>query len=63
MWRIVHAFCDEVTIEVMMAQKRRKSYDISFKLKAVESAEKKLKEATAREFFGDDSTILSACSK
>ena len=46
----VHAFCNEVTIEVTMAQKRKKSYDISFKLKAVESAEKKLKEVAAREF-------------
>ena len=62
-WRFVHAFCDEVTIEVTMAQKRKKSYDISFKLKAVESAEKKSKEAAAREFCVDDSTIRSACSK
>lgn len=35
-----------------MAQKR-KSFDVSFKLKAVETAEKKSKEAAAREFGVD----------
>ena len=53
----VHVFCDEVTIEVTievtMAKKRKKLYDISFKLKAVESKEKKSKEAAAREFGVD----------
>ena len=29
-WRFVTAFCDEVMIEVTMAEKRKKSYDISF---------------------------------
>ena len=53
MYMCVHAFCDEVTIEVTMAQKRKKSYDISFKLKAVESAEKKSKETAAYEFGVD----------
>ena len=33
-----------------MAQKRKKSYEIAFKLIAVESAEKKSKEAAACEF-------------
>ena len=32
---------------------RRQSYDVLFKLKAIESAEKKSKEAAAREFRVD----------
>ena len=53
----MHTFCDEMTIEVMMAQKINKSYDISFKLKALESAEKKLKEPGAHEFAIDAKRI------
>ena len=34
---------------------KRKGYDVSFKLKAIECAEKKSKEATAREFNVDPS--------
>ena len=46
----VHAFCNEVTIEVIMAQKRKKSCDTPVKLKSVESAEKKLKKTATCEF-------------
>ena len=37
----VFVLCNEVMIEVMVVQKRKKSYNISFKLKAMDSAEKK----------------------
>ena len=53
----MHAFWDEVTIEVRMAQKRKMSYDISFGLKAMESAEKKSKEAAVCEFGIDAKRI------
>ena len=53
----------KVTIKVTMAQKRKKSYDISFKLKAVESAEKKSKEVAAREFGVDAKRFWKWCSQ
>ena len=36
-----------------MEHRKRKSYDLSFKLKAIESAEKTSKESAAREFNVD----------
>ena len=45
-----------------MAQKR-KSFNISFKLKAVETAEKKLKEAAACEFGVDARRIQEWCGQ
>ena len=67
MYTCLHAFCEEVTIEVTidmtMAQKRKKSYDISLKLKAMESVEKKLKEAAACEFGVDATRIREWCSQ
>ena len=40
-----------------LAMSKRKSYRVSFKLKAVEMAEKKSKEASAREFGVDPKRI------
>ena len=39
------------------------SFDVSFKLKAVETAEKKSKEAAAREFGVDAKQIWEWCSQ
>ena len=45
-----------------MAQKR-KSFDLTYKLNAVEGAEKKSKEAAAREFSVDAKRIREWCSQ
>ena len=44
---------------------RRKGYDVSFKLKAIEGVEKKFKEATALEFYVDPSwmSVIEGCAK
>ena len=44
-----------------MEHRKRKSYDLSFKLKAIESAEKMSKESTAREFNVDPRRIREWC--
>ena len=49
-----------IRLSTAMAQKR-KSFDVSFKLKAVETAEKRSKEAAAREFGVDDRRIREWC--
>ena len=45
------------------AMSKQKSYDFSFKLKAVECAEKKSKEATAREMGVDSKRIRKWCKQ
>ena len=42
---------------------KRKSYDVSFKVKAVECAEKKSKEAAAREMGVDSKRIREWCKQ
>ena len=44
-----------------MEHRKRKSYDLSFKLKAIESAEKISKESAAREFKVDPRRIREWC--
>ena len=45
------------------AMSKQKSYDVSFKLKAVECAEKKSKEAAAREMGVDSKRIREWCKQ
>ena len=45
------------------AMSKRKAYDVSFKLKAMECAEKKSKEAAAREMGVDNKMIREWCKQ
>ena len=45
----------------IMEHRKRKSYDLSFKLKAIESAEKTTNESTVREFKVDPKQIHEWC--
>ena len=47
----------------MAQQRKRCSYDLSFKLKAIESAEKTSKEAAARQFGVDARRIRERCGQ
>ena len=49
--------------KVARAMSKRKSYDVSFKLKAVECAEKKSKAAAAREMSVDNKRIREWCNQ
>ena len=44
-------------------KRARKAYDVTFKLKAVDFAEKESKEAAARQFGVDPKTIREWCQK
>ena len=44
-------------------KRARKAYDVTFKLKAVDFAEKESKEASARQFGVDPKTIREWCQK
>ena len=49
--------------EVLREMSKRKAYDVSFQLKAVECAEKKSKEAAAREMGVDGKRIREWCKQ
>ena len=51
------------TVQTTHGAEEKKSYDISFKLKAVETAEKKSKEAAALEFGVDPRRLREWCSQ
>ena len=50
-------FAAALSFVMALPQKRNNSYDMNFKLKSVEVAEKKSKEAAAREFCIDPKRI------
>ena len=55
-------FVAALSFAMTLPLKRKKSYDINLKLKAVEEAEKKSKEAAAREFCVDPKRIQDVSS-